>query len=316
MRCGGGRDALQAPVSGGAQPAKLEWALVATISDWIEGARPRTLPAALAPVILGTASAHALGEASIGRAVLAGGVALALQIGVNFANDYSDGVRGTDDFRTGPPRLTGGGKTSPRRVKAAAFGSFGLAGALGLALVAITGQWWLLALGALAVVAAWFYTGGARPYGYMGLGEVFVFVFFGLMATLGTTYTQTGRVDGATWLGAIGIGIIACALLMVNNIRDIPTDTAVGKKTLAVRLGDANARRAFTAMLVLPPVLGAASAIWYPAAVAALLLIPVGLWVARPVRKGAVGLDLIPVLRNTGLYELVFAIFLGALLAL
>lgn len=288
---------------------------MATISDWIEGARPRTLPAAAAPVILGTASAYALGSASIGRALLAGGVALVLQIGVNFANDYSDGVRGTDDLRTGPPRLTGGGKTSPRRVKAAAFASFGLAGVLGFALVALTGQWWLLALGALAVVAAWFYTGGARPYGYMGLGEVFVFVFFGLMATLGTTYTQAGRVDGATWLGAIGIGLIACALLMVNNIRDIPTDTEAGKKTLAVRLGDANARRAFTAMLVLPPVLGAACAIWYPAAAAGLLLIPLGLWVARPVRKGAVGLELIPVLRTTGIYELIFAIFLGALLA-
>lgn len=288
---------------------------MATLADWVEGARPRTLPAALAPVILGTASAHALGSASIPRALLAGGVALALQIGVNYANDYSDGVRGTDDVRTGPPRLTGGGKTAPRNVKIAAFASFGAAGILGLALIALSGHWWLLAAGVLAVVAAWFYTGGSRPYGYMGLGEIFVFVFFGLMATLGTTYTQADTVDAATWLGAIGVGIIACALLMVNNIRDIPTDSQVGKTTLAVRLGERNARRAFAAMLLIPPVLGAVCAILYPLAAASLLLLPLGWLVARPVLRGAVGLDLIPTLRNSGLYELVFAIFLGALLA-
>lgn len=289
---------------------------MATIADWVEGARPRTLPAALAPVILGTASAHALGASSLMRALLAGGVALALQIGVNFANDYSDGVRGTDDFRTGPPRLTGGGKSAARAVKLAAFASFALAGLFGLALVAVTGQWWLLSFGAAAVIAAWFYTGGKRPYGYMGLGEVFVFVFFGLVATLGTTYTQAGTVNGATWLGAVGVGLIACALLMVNNIRDIPTDTQAGKNTLAVRLGDRAARRSFTAMLVVPPILGAVCALWYPPALAAALLVPIGWWVARPVRTGAVGLALIPVLRDTGLYELVFAILLGLLIAL
>lgn len=286
---------------------------MATLSDWVEGARPRTLPAALAPVILGTFAAHALGSASIPRALLAAGVALALQIGVNFANDYSDGVRGTDDVRTGPARLTGGGKTAPRNVKIAAFASFGIAGVLGLVLVALTGQWWLLALGVLAVLAAWFYTGGARPYGYMGLGEVFVFVFFGLMATAGTTYTQAGTTSLATWLGAIGIGLIACAILMINNIRDIPTDTEAGKKTLAVRLGDARARRAFELMILVPIVLGALAVptVW---ALGVLLLLPLAWLLVLPVRKGAVGLELIPVLRNTGFYELVFALLLGGLL--
>lgn len=286
---------------------------MATLADWVEGARPRTLPAALAPVIFGTFAAYALGAASIPRALLAAGVALALQIGVNFANDYSDGVRGTDDFRTGPPRLTGGGKTTPRNVKIAAFASFATAGLLGLALVALTGEWWLLALGALAVVAAWFYTGGARPYGYLGLGEIFVFVFFGLIATAGTTYTQAGTTNLATWLGAIGIGLIACALLMVNNIRDIPTDEKAGKRTLAVRLGDERARRVFEIMILAPVVLGAFATPGLEGLLL-LLLVPVAWRVVRPVRQGGVGLELIPVLRNTGLYELVFALFLGGLL--
>lgn len=289
---------------------------MATLSDWIEGARPRTLPAALAPVILGTASAYALDSGSIPRALLAGGVALALQVGVNYANDYSDGIRGTDDIRTGPARLTGGGLTSPKRVKVAAFASFGVAGVLGLTLIWLSGLWWLLAAGVIAVIAAWFYTGGSRPYGYMGLGEIFVFVFFGWMATLGTTATQAGTVDGATWLGATAVGLIACAILMANNIRDIPTDSRVGKNTLAVRLGERNARRAFTVMVTAPVVLGAACAIWYPLAAGTIVLTPLALHVAGPVRRGAVGLDLIPVLKATGIYELVFAILLGALLLL
>lgn len=271
----------------------------------------RTLPAALSPVILGTFSAYALGAGSIPRALLAGGLALALQVGVNFANDYSDGVRGTDDVRTGPPRLTGGGLAGPRTVKLAAFGSFGVGALLGFVLVALTGQWWLLAIGAAAVVAAWYYTGGSRPYGYMGLGEVFVFIFFGLVATLGTTYTQALTVGVATWLGAIGVGLIACAILMANNIRDIPTDRAVGKKTLAVRLGDRGARIGFVAMLVIPVALGAVAAIWYPWTLLTLALLPAVAWLARPVLAGSGGRNLIPVLRNTGFFEIAYSVLFG-----
>ncbi len=282
-----------------------------TMADWLEGARLRTLPAAVAPVLLGTASAYSLGAASIPRALLAAGVALALQVGVNLANDYSDGVRGTDAVRTGPPRLTGGGVVAPRTVKRAAFLSFGVAAVLGLAMVVISGTWWLLAAGALAVVAAWYYTGGSRPYGYMGLGELFVFVFFGLMATLGTAWTQALAVDGATWLGAAGVGLIACALLMVNNIRDIPTDSQVGKHTLAVRLGDRDARRAFAALVFVPLLLGVAAAAWHPWAALVVLLVPAGLLLVRPVLRGRTGRELIPVLRNTGFYEIAYAAVLG-----
>lgn len=284
---------------------------MAEARDWLEGARLRTLPAAVAPVALGTASAWALGSATVSRALLAAGVALALQVGVNFANDYSDGVRGTDAVRAGPPRLTGGGLVPPATVKRAAIAAFAVAAVLGLALVALSGSWWLLGAGAAAVVAAWFYTGGRRPYGYMGLGEVFVFVFFGLMATLGTTWTQAGRVDAATWLGASGVGLIACALLMVNNIRDIPTDALVGKRTLAVRLGDRRARAVFAAMVTAPLLAGLAATLWYPWAALVLLLAPAAAGLSRPVLAGRAGRDLIPVLRNTGLYEIAYALLLG-----
>lgn len=284
---------------------------MATVADWLEGARIRTLPAAVAPVIFGTFSAYALGAGDLVRAALAAGVALALQIGVNFANDYSDGVRGTDDVRTGPPRLTGGGKAAPRTVKLAAFGMFGLAGVLGLILIALSGTWWLLAVGAATVVAAWYYTGGSHPYGYMGLGEVFVFVFFGLVATLGTTYTQALRVDGPTSLGAVAMGLISCALLMINNIRDIPTDSQVGKKTLAVRLGQTPARWVFAGMVGLPIVLGLVAAFWYPWALLVLVLVPYVLWIVRPVLGGLQGLGLIPVLKHTGLYEVAYSVVCG-----
>lgn len=285
---------------------------MAQLADWIEGARPRTLPAALAPVILGTASAWSLGGASAPRALLAAGVALALQVGVNFANDYSDGVRGTDQVRTGPQRLTGGGLAAPHTVKLAAFASFAVAGVLGLVLVALSATWWLLLAGAAAVVAAWYYTGGSRPYGYMGLGEVFVFVFFGLLATAGTTWTQALMVDAATWLGASGVGLIACAILMVNNIRDIPTDSRVGKHTLAVRLGQRGARLAFAAMVLVPLALGAAAWWWHPWAPLVLALLPAAALLTRPVLRGETGLALIPVLRNTGFYEIAYALLLGA----
>ncbi|WP_136193807.1 1,4-dihydroxy-2-naphthoate polyprenyltransferase [Actinomyces procaprae] len=293
-------------------------------TSWTEVVRLRTLPAAVAPVILGAGAASAMGAASTPRILLAAGVALALQIGSNLANDYSDGVRGTDDDRTGPPRLTASGQVDPRHVKFAAFGCFAVAGVLGLVLVALSGQWWLLGAGAAAVAAAWFYTGGSHPYGYAGLGEVFVFIFFGLMATCGTVYVQAGGVPGWVWPAACGIGLIACSLLMVNNLRDIATDPQHGKLTLAVRLGERGARRAFTAMVTAPIVLAVTAAwwartdltagatdgsLWVPLGTAALLVAVLAVMAERtlrPVRAGATGRELIPALRDAGLYELAY----------
>lgn len=289
---------------------------MATAAEWVAGARPRTLPAAAAPVLVGTGAAAQIEAAHLGRALLALGVALALQVGVNYANDYSDGIRGTDTERVGPMRLTASGAAFPRQVKAAAFAAFGVAGLLGLALVALSGQWWLLAVGALCVAAAWFYTGGRRPYGYLGLGEVGVFVFFGLVAVLGTTYTQSGTLTWPAWVGAVAVGLIACALLMVNNLRDIPTDALVGKRTLAVRLGEHRARRAYAVMVVLPVLLGVLCALANPwALIVILLALPAGV-LAFTVLVGARGIALVPVLAGTGMYELAFGVLLGLGLAL
>jgi 1,4-dihydroxy-2-naphthoate octaprenyltransferase len=289
---------------------------MATASEWIAAARPRTLPAAAAPVLVGTGAAAQVDGAHVGRALLALGVALALQVGVNYANDYSDGVRGTDLERVGPLRITAAGLARPRSVKAAAFAAFGVAGLLGLALVALTGHWWLLAVGALCVVAAWFYTGGKRPYGYRGLGEVGVFVFFGLVAVLGTTYTQADRLTWPAWVGAVAVGLIACALLMVNNLRDVPTDALVGKRTLAVRIGERRARVAYAVLVVLPVVLGLVCAFANPWALLVMLLaLPAGV-LAFTVLVGARGLALVPVLAGTGMYELGFGVLLGLGLAL
>ncbi len=289
---------------------------MATASQWISGARPRTLPAAVSPVVAGTGAAAALGSVDAGRAVLALVVALALQVGVNYANDYSDGIRGTDDVRVGPFRLTGSRAAPPRQVRTAAFAAFGVAALAGLALVALTGVWWLLLVGAAAVAAAWFYTGGPRPYGYAGLGEVFVFVFFGLVAVLGTTYTQTGRVSTAAVAAAVAVGSLACAILVANNLRDVPTDALAGKRTLAVRLGDAATRRFYLALVVLPfllvPVAAAARPWAYLALGAAVLAVPP----ARAVLRGAKGLELLPVLRDTGRLELAYAALLAVGLAL
>ncbi|WP_420112495.1 1,4-dihydroxy-2-naphthoate polyprenyltransferase [Pseudactinotalea sp.] len=278
------------------------------------GARVRTLPAAVAPVLAGTGAAAAIGGAHVGRALLAAGVALALQVGVNFANDYSDGVRGTDDHRVGPQRLTASGAVSPGAVKRAAFGFFGVAAVLGLALCVWAGTWWLLAVGALCVAAAWFYTGGTNPYGYRGLGEVAVFVFFGLVATIGTTFTQALQVTTASVLAGCSIGLLACALLMANNIRDIATDVDAGKRTLAVRLGDRRARIGYVAMLMLALLLAIASGLAGDAGAAAaglaVLAAPVGLLSGR-VLRGATGPDLITVLKQTGMLELAFGVALG-----
>jgi 1,4-dihydroxy-2-naphthoate octaprenyltransferase len=279
------------------------------MSVWWQGARPRTLPAAVAPVLVGTGAAAAEDGADLVRAALAMGVALALQVGVNYANDYSDGVRGTDVDRVGPARLVASGAARPSQVRLAAFASFGLAALLGLVLVALTGQWWLLAVGGLAVLAAWFYTGGASPYGYRGLGEVSVFVFFGLVATLGTTYVQLLRVTTEAVLGAIAVGSLATAILLVNNLRDIPSDTRSGKRTLAVRLGDRWTRRLFFAMLALAYAMAAAVAVGgYPRALLAWLSLPWAVRAARPVEAGATGPGLIPPLVDTGRAELGLAV--------
>ncbi len=284
---------------------------MASISQWAAGARPRTLPAAIAPVAVGTGSAYALGAGDAGLALLALIVALALQIGVNYANDYSDGVRGTDTERVGPVRLVGQRLARPGDVKLAAFGCFGLAALAGLTLVALSGAWLLLIVGALAIGAAWSYTGGSRPYGYRGLGEVFVFVFFGLVAVLGTTWTQAHRLDLASWAGAVGIGALACAILVANNLRDIPGDTTSGKRTLAVRLGDTRTRTLYAVLLAVAfgvVVLAALAHVW---ALLALLALPLAWPPLRAVRSAGQGRDLIPVLSGTGRLELVYAVLLA-----
>ena len=266
---------------------------------WILGARPRTLPAAIVPVALGAALAVAR-DAVWWRVALALIVSLALQVGVNYANDYSDGVRGTDEVRVGPTRLTAGGLASAAAVKRAALLAFAVAAVAGLVLAAVT-SWWIIAVGVAAILAAWFYTGGANPYGYIGLGEIFVFVFFGLVATVGTVYVLIERIPGSAWWAGSLAGVLACALLAVNNLRDIPTDTLAGKRTLAVRLGDRRARWLYQALMVLPVVfivLLCVTETWW-AALGVLGLVAVGPAIAA-VRGGAAGRALIPVLGWTG----------------
>jgi 1,4-dihydroxy-2-naphthoate octaprenyltransferase len=289
---------------------------MATAAQWLEGARPRTLPAAVAPVAAGTGAAAAVGSAVWSRGLLALVVALALQVGVNYANDYSDGIRGTDDDRVGPFRLTGSKAAPARTVKRAAFTAFGVAALAGLALVVVSASWWLLVAGALAIAAAWYYTGGEHPYGYAGLGEVFVFVFFGLVAVLGTAYTQSGVLTWPAWAAAVGVGSLACALLVANNLRDIPTDAVAGKRTLAVRLGDRRTRGLYVGLLALALALVVAVAPAHPWALLALasaaLLAPAG----RRIVSGDRGLALITVLKQTGRGELVYGVLLGLGLAL
>lgn len=294
---------------------------MATPAEWIAGARPRTLPAAAAPVLVGTgAAAQATAWDPAGTrtllAVLALGVALALQVGVNYANDYSDGVRGTDLDRVGPVRLTAAGLARPAQVKAAALISFGIGGLFGLMLVLLTGHWWLLAVGAAAIAAAWYYTGGRRPYGYRGFGEVGVFLFFGLVAVLGSTYVQLDRVTWPAVAGAVGVGLLACALLMINNLRDIPTDVVVGKRTIAVRIGDRRARQTYVAMITLPLLLGAAPALVAPWSLLVLGLTVPAVLLSLVVLAGARGIALVPVLVGTGLLELGYGLLLGLGLAL
>ena len=282
---------------------------------WVVGARPRTLPASVVPVLVGTGAAVAYGAGIWWRALLAGVVALALQVGVNYANDYSDGVRGTDSARVGPVRLVAGGLEPPAAVKRAALVALGLAGLAGLALAAVAG-WWLIALGAACVGAAWFYTGGPRPYGYVGLGEVSVFVFFGLVATTGTSYVQTEVLTSLEVLAAVPVGLMAVALLVVNNLRDIPGDTVAGKRTLAVRIGAPATRRLYEGCVVLAVLLVVPIAVMRPWALLGLAAFPFALVPVRAVASGADGPALIPVLGATGRAQLVLGVLLAVGLAL
>ncbi|WP_024442586.1 1,4-dihydroxy-2-naphthoate polyprenyltransferase [Mycobacterium sp. UM_WGJ] len=279
----------------------------ASFAQWIEGARPRTLPNAIAPVIAGTGAAAWLGAAVWWKALLALTVALALIIGVNYANDYSDGIRGTDDDRTGPLRLVGAGLASPRAVLTAALAALSVGALAGLALALVSAPW-LLVVGAACIAGAWLYTGGSRPYGYAGFGEIAVFVFFGLVAVLGTQYTQALRVD---WVGgalAVGVGALSSAVLVANNLRDIATDKPAGKITLAVRLGDGSTRILYALLLTLTGLMTLALMRATPWCAVGFIATPLALRALTPVRSGQSGAALIPVLRDTGLTMLVWSI--------
>ena len=264
----------------------------------------RTLPAAVVPVALGAAVAVGGPHPVWWRAVLALVVSLALQVGVNYANDYSDGVRGTDEVRVGPQRMVAGGLASAKAVKSAAFACFGVAAVAGLVLAAAT-SWWLLVVGAAAIAAAWFYTGGPKPYGYLGLGEVFVFVFFGLVATVGTTYAVCRSIPSLAWIAGCIAGCLACALLVVNNLRDIPTDAVSGKRTMAVRLGDASTRLGYQGLLGAAFVLVVAAGLQRPLALIGLVGVVAAVPPVKIIRGGATGRALIPVLGGTGRVQMV-----------
>ena len=287
-------------------PATLGW------KKWVIGARPRTLPAAVVPVLVGLACASGAEVATWWRAALAAIVSLSLQVGVNYANDYSDGVKGTDAVRVGPLRLVGSGAAPAGHVKRAAFIMFGIAACTGLALALLTSLW-LVAVGAAAIVAAWTYTGGPRPYGYAGWGELFVFVFFGLVATVGTEYVVSEEFSWAGLVASVAVGCLACALLVINNLRDIPGDTVAGKNTLAVKLGDARTRKMFALLVIVAVIsIGATSAMVGAYALFGL----VGIVAIRPaleaVARGAKGRDLILVLGNVGRAQLVMGITFAA----
>jgi 1,4-dihydroxy-2-naphthoate octaprenyltransferase len=291
----------------------------ATARDWVAGARLRTLPLAIAPVLIGTGAAVAAegdGKFHWVLAVFCLIVALCMQIGVNYANDYSDGVRGTDNFRVGPGRLTGSGKASPRSVLTVSLVFFGLAALAGVVLVIRTEQWWLLIVGAAAIAAGWFYTGGKRPYGYYGLGEVFVFVFFGLVATAGTEYIQTLQVSQAGWFGAVGAGLIACAALIVNNIRDIDSDREAKKRTLTVLIGATASRVLFCIFLVVPFGFLALVSLLYPLGWLGMLVLLAVIPACVITATAKTSRELILALQLTGIIGLAYGIAMGAALGL
>lgn len=279
-------------------------------NPWVIGARPKTLVAAVVPVLVGTRLAVGEGQFQWWAAALSLLVALSLQIGVNYANDYSDGVRGADSHRVGPTRLVASGLMSADSVKWAAFFCFGIAALAGLVLSIFTHPW-LLVLGVAAISAAWFYTGGERPYGYRGFGEVFVFVFFGPVAVLGTLYVQAGYVTAAAVFASISVGLLAVALLVVNNLRDRRSDEEAGKRTLAVRLGDLRTRRLYLACATLPFVVNFATLWFHPGAVLGFLAAFFLIGAAKPIQRRATGVDLIGVLTRTARLHLAFGVLLA-----
>ena len=284
-----------------------------TLNLWIKGARPKTLPAAVAPVLVGVACAslESSAEHVWANGLFALVVSLALQVAVNFANDYSDGIRGTDIDRVGPMRLVGSGAKEPKEVKQAAFAAFGVAAVFGLILAAAT-SWWLIAVGLACIAAGWFYTGGSKPYGYYGFGELFVFIFFGLVATTGTTFVVIQKISYTSFVASIAVGSLACALLVINNLRDIPGDTFAGKKTLAVRLGDKQTRRLYYSLLVVSGLAILLLAVDLPSTLIGLLGLLAAMPAIRRVMRGAVGKDLIDVLGATGRTQILTAVALSA----
>jgi 1,4-dihydroxy-2-naphthoate polyprenyltransferase len=282
-----------------------------SLGIWLVGARPRTLPAAIAPVLV--ASSLAQDSFDPLTALLALIVSLSLQIGVNYANDYSDGIRGTDTDRIGPSRLTAGGLAKPVQVKSAAFISFSVAAVAGLGL-AITTSWWLIAVGAISIAAAWGYTGGKNPYGYMGLGELFVFIFFGLVATVGSFYVQVAKITGQSILAGVIVGLLACAILVINNIRDHAKDEVVGKLTLAVRLGDKRSRIFYSVLVIAPYLL--AAGFGTPWVALTILTLPMTISIVRSLWSGIQGVDLIALLGKTGKLQLFFCLALSLALIL
>lgn len=290
---------------------------MASLSQWVGGARPRTLPTAVASVAIGTGLAVNDSSLMPVRALLALLVAIALQVGVNYANDYSDGIKGTDEARVGPVRLVGQRLATPASVRLAAFMSFAVAAILGVILVGLVGQWWLLLIGVASVAAAWLYTGGPSPYGYFGLGEVFVFVFFGLVPVVGTYYVQSLTVTASSVIASVAVGLLACAVLVTNNLRDIPTDTTSGKRTLAVRLGDSRTRLLYLALVIgagVATVVVAALLSWW----LLIVLLAFGLAISpvRRVHDEATGPALVPALKETGLLVLGYGLALAAGLCL
>ncbi|MFD0918444.1 1,4-dihydroxy-2-naphthoate polyprenyltransferase [Saccharopolyspora rosea] len=281
---------------------------MATVAQWIEGARIRTFPNAIAPVLVGTGAAAGVDGFDPVTAVLALAVSMLLIIGVNFANDYSDGIRGTDADRVGPFRLVGSGAARPAAVRTAAWVCFGLAAVAGLAVVVLSGQWWLLAVGAACIAGAWFYTGGGRPYGYTGLGELAVFVFFGLIAVLGTMFVQAGKVSGFGIGAAVAVGSFSSAVLVANNLRDIPSDRVSGKRTLAVLLGDRDTRTLYVALALIPFLITVLIGLRNSWALLGFLALPLLIVPLRAVVGGAQGRKLIPAVRDTGFAMLVWSV--------
>ena len=302
------RAAAEQRVAEGGEP-RITW------RNWVGGARLRTLPLAVAPVAVGAGIAHMVQGFSLPLTLLALAVAVFLQIGVNYANDYSDGVRGTDEFRVGPARLTGSGLVNPKRVLMLAMLFFGLAAAAGIVAVVLSGRWWFLALGVIAIIAAWFYTGGKRPYGYAGLGEVVVFIFFGLVATVGTVWLQTDIRTQEVWFAGAGVGFFAVAVLIVNNIRDIPTDRLAGKRTLAVRIGDLPSRILFVVCLLLPFVVPAVFGFANPGMVLVWLVLLLVVPCIVIVLTAKTPRELILVLQLTSLAALAYGVLLGVAFA-